>query len=73
MDKHRFQMDEMDDLLLKISMARGLEEIMTVVRQSARRLIGADGLAFILRDKNECYYVDEDAIQPLWKGQRFPM
>lgn len=73
MDKHRFQMDEMDDLLLKISMARGLEEIMTVVRKSARRLIGADGLAFILRDKNECYYVDEDAIQPLWKGQRFPM
>ncbi|WP_220325074.1 GAF and HD-GYP domain-containing protein [Rhizobium wenxiniae] len=66
-------MDDMDDLLLKISMARGLEEIMTVVRQSARRLIGADGLAFILRDKNECFYVDEDAIQPLWKGQRFPM
>ncbi|MBW9087878.1 HD domain-containing protein [Rhizobium wenxiniae] len=73
MEKHRFQMDDMDDLLLKISMARGLEEIMTVVRQSARRLIGADGLAFILRDKNECFYVDEDAIQPLWKGQRFPM
>ena len=73
MEKHRFQMDDMDDLLLKISMARGLEEIMTVVRQSARRLIGADGLAFILRDKNECFYIDEDAIQPLWKGQRFPM
>ncbi len=73
MEKHCFQMDEMDDLLLKISMARGLEEIMTVVRQSARPLIGADGLAFILRDKNQCYYVDEDAIQPLWKGQRFPM
>ncbi|WP_210237805.1 GAF and HD-GYP domain-containing protein [Aliirhizobium smilacinae] len=73
MDKHRFQMDDIDDLLLKISMARGLEEIMTVVRQSARRLVGADGLAFILRDSNECFYVDEDAIQPLWKGQRFPM
>ncbi len=73
MEKHRFQMDDMDDLLLKISMARGLDEIMVVVRQSARRLIGADGLAFILRDRNECFYVDEDAIQPLWKGQRFPM
>ena len=22
---------------------------------------------------NHCYYADEDAISPLWKGQRFPM
>lgn len=67
------QMDEMDALLLDISMARGLEEIMIVVRRSARALIGADGLAFILRERNECHYIDEDAVSPLWKGQRFPM
>ncbi|AYD00494.1 HD domain-containing phosphohydrolase [Neorhizobium sp. NCHU2750] len=73
MENHRFQMDDMDDLLLNISTARDLEEIMTVLRQSARRLIGADGLTFLLRESGECFYIDEDAARPLWKGQRFPM
>lgn len=71
MIKPELQIDDMDALLLDISMARGLEEIMSVVRRSARKLVGADGLAFILRDRNECFYVDEDAISPLWKGRRF--
>jgi hypothetical protein len=33
----------------------------------------ADGVTFLLRDGAYCRYVDEDAIAPLWKGQRFPM
>jgi HD-GYP domain-containing protein (c-di-GMP phosphodiesterase class II) len=73
MKHHQLQIDDMDDLLLKISTARDLEEIMTVLRSSARRLIGADGLTFILRESDECFYIDEDAVRPLWKGQRFPM
>ncbi len=60
-------------LALDLSMARGIEEIMAVVRRSVRGLIGADGISFILRDNGRCYYADEDAIAPLWKGQRFPM
>ncbi|PXA87987.1 phosphohydrolase [Caulobacter sp. D4A] len=63
----------MEDLILRMSMARGLDEIMEVVRQSARSLIGADGVTFVLRDEGRCYYADEDAISPLWKGQRFPI
>jgi signal transduction histidine kinase len=27
----------------------------------------------VLRDGDQCHYVDEDAIGPLWKGRRFPM
>ena len=27
----------------------------------------------VLRDDGNCYYADEDAIAPLWKGSRFPM
>ncbi|MFB9951116.1 GAF and HD-GYP domain-containing protein [Rhizobium puerariae] len=65
--------DGMEDLILRMSMARGLDEIMAVVRQSARSLIGADGVTFVLRDNDKCHYADEDAISPLWKGQRFPM
>lgn len=39
----------------------------------ARELVDADGATFVLRDERQCFYVDEDAIQPLWRGQRFPL
>jgi two-component sensor histidine kinase len=45
----------------------------SIVRKKARELTGADGATFVLRDGSFCYYVDEDAIAPLWKGKRFPM
>ena len=44
-----------------------------IVRKAARALTGADGATFVLRDNGHCYYADEDAIEPLWKGKRFPM
>lgn len=53
--------------------ATSLEEIVETIRGSARRVIGADGVAVILREGDECHYIEEDAIGPLWKGQRFPM
>jgi response regulator RpfG family c-di-GMP phosphodiesterase len=61
-----------EDLVLALSMARGLDEVMSIVRSQARALVGADGITFVLRDGGQCYYADEDAITPLWKGQRFP-
>lgn len=39
----------------------------------ARLVAQADGATFVLRDRGFCFYVDEDAIAPLWSGQRFPM
>jgi two-component sensor histidine kinase len=48
-------------------------EIMDIVAHSARTLIGADGITFVLREGDVCHYAEEDAIGPLWKGQRFPM
>ena len=48
-------------------------EIMAIVCRGARELSRADGITFVLRDGELCYYADEDAISPLWKGNRFPM
>ena len=31
------------------------------------------GATFVLREGENCFYADEDAIAPLWVGQRFPM
>jgi GAF domain-containing protein len=61
------------DAVDRLAAARELPEVMQIVRQSARELTGADGVAFVLRDGDLCHYVDEDAIAPLWKGKRFPM
>ncbi|MDF2454038.1 MAG: sensor signal transduction histidine kinase [Cytophagaceae bacterium] len=57
----------------ELSLARDLESVMTIVRKAARELTGADGATFILRDEEQCFYADEDAIGPLWKGLRFPI
>ena len=57
----------------ELSMARSLEDVQAVVRHAARELTGADGATFVLRDGDMCHYADEEAIAPLWKGQRFPM
>src|ERR1700761_615880 len=57
----------------ELSLARDLETVMKIVRSAARRLTGADGASFVLREGQSCFYADEDAISPLWKGSRFPM
>ena len=61
------------EIVQRLSLAQNLEEIMAIVRTSARELFGADGASFILREGEMCFYADEDAIGPLWRGQRFPL
>lgn len=53
--------------------ATSLAEVQRVVRTAARNLVRAQGATFVLREGGHCYYADEDAISPLWKGQRFPI
>lgn len=57
----------------ELSLARSLESVMLIVRRVARELTGADGATFVLKDGEYCYYAEEDAITPLWKGSRFPL
>ncbi len=57
----------------ELSLARDLDSIMDIVRRAAREMTGADGATFVLRDGEFCYYAEENAIEPLWKGQRFPL
>jgi K+-sensing histidine kinase KdpD len=56
-----------------LSRARSRAAVADVVKTTARKLVGADGATFVLRDGRQCFYLDEDAISPLWKGQRFPL
>ncbi|AIY18559.1 diguanylate cyclase [Pimelobacter simplex] len=57
----------------ELSLAPDLPAVQQVVRTAARELAACDGTTFVLRDGDQCYYADEDAIEPLWKGHRFPL
>jgi putative nucleotidyltransferase with HDIG domain len=70
---HQEQARELVDAIQRLSLARTVSDIQVIVRTAARRLTGADGATFVLREGPHCYYADEDAISPLWKGQRFPL
>ncbi|QDK38705.1 GAF domain-containing hybrid sensor histidine kinase/response regulator [Bdellovibrio sp. NC01] len=69
----RAEMKRLVSVIQDLSAVKSIEEIMTLVRSSARDLVHADGATFVLRDNGFCFYADEDAISPLWKGQKFPM
>jgi signal transduction histidine kinase len=61
------------DVVQQLSFAREIAQIGAVVKVAARQLLSADGVTFVLREQDSCVHVDEDAIAPLWKGQRFPV
>lgn len=73
MVRHNQAMQRLVTVVQELSLARDLQRIMTIVRTAAREITGADGATFVLRDNGRCFYADEDAISPLWKGMRFPM
>lgn len=56
-----------------LSATHSVEEVVAVIRDSARSISGADGVTFVLRAGDKCHYVEENAVGPLWKGRRFPL
>jgi signal transduction histidine kinase len=56
-----------------IARARTLEAAIATIRTTARSLIGCEGISVVRRVGDLCHYVEEDAIGPLWKGQKFPI
>jgi hypothetical protein len=61
------------DAVQELSAVKDLNAVVEIVKKAARQITQADGATFVLRDGDQCHYVDEDAIGPLWKGRRFPM
>ncbi len=76
-DRHRtthlHAMEHLVRVVQQLAQARTLTNVVDIVRDAARELTGSDGATFVLRDGDDCYYVEENAISPLWKGRRFPM
>ena len=56
----------------QLSAARRPDDVVEIVRRSARGLSGARGVAVVLREDDKCHYLAEDSDSPLWAGMRFP-
>ena len=56
----------------RLADARSLGDVVEVVRTAARSIAGAQGITVVMGEGEDCLYVAEDAIEPLWAGQRFP-
>ena len=59
--------------LNRLATAGTLDELMAEATDAVRTHLRAGGATFVLRQRDMCYYAEEDAIAPLWKGKRFPM
>lgn len=57
----------------RLDAADTIDAVLEVLRTQARSIAEADGVAVIRRDGDYVDYVGEDAIAPLWTGQRFPI
>jgi len=56
-----------------LEIAASLEEVVSILRSTAREIVGSDGIAVVLREDDTVFYAAEDAIEPLWRGRRFPV
>ncbi|WP_158043539.1 ATP-binding protein [Skermanella pratensis] len=63
----------LSEAMERIQSAGSRDAVMDSVRDAAGKLCGADGVTVVLRTGNQCHYVDEHAIGPLWRGKRFPL
>lgn len=61
------------DLVRSLVSATSHAEITARVTRAVRRLTSAAGATFVLKEGEWCYYADEDAISPMWKGERFSL
>ncbi|GLX15495.1 hypothetical protein Pstr01_37340 [Pseudomonas straminea] len=55
----------------RLAMAASLDEVVAILRDTARATVGAEGIAVIIEQQGRCAYVAEDAASPLWQGQEF--
>lgn len=63
----------LEEVSEKLAAATDPASVQEIVRSAARAIARSHGSTLVLREDDQCFYADEDAISPLWKGQRFPL
>lgn len=69
----RLRFHHLAEAVQELANARRRDDVIEIVRHSARRLSGSNGVAIVLREDDNCRYLVEDSQVPLWAGQTFPL
>ncbi len=67
------QLFKLVTVIKELSTAYTEPEVYKIVASAARILANANGSAFVKKDGDFCFYIEEDSREPLWKGGRFPL
>lgn len=57
----------------RLAEARTLAEVTECITKTTRQLLQAEGCCFVIREGQTVYYADEDAIDHIFVGSRFPV
>jgi GAF domain-containing protein len=63
---------DIDQVRARLRLASDKEAILEMVRSNGRQICKSDGITFVFKKDEHCFYAEEDAIGPLWKGQTLP-
>jgi PAS domain S-box-containing protein len=69
--EERFRL--LSETIERLSTASDREKVLATVFRAARALTAADGVSLVVREGDQCHYIAEDAVGPLWSGQHFPL
>ncbi|HLO58013.1 MAG TPA: ATP-binding protein [Bacteroidales bacterium] len=61
------------DIIKDLTLAQTIEQSQQIIAASARELMHSDGASFVFLENDGCFYAEENAIEPLWKGKWFPL
>ena len=61
------------DATTRLGLANDLDDALEILREHTRAIAASDGVTIVRREGDRVAYVGEDAIAPLWTGQRFPI
>ena len=60
-----------DRAMARVAAATDIAGLIDALRDTARAVVVADGISIARRDGETVVYENEDAVGPLWTGQRF--
>lgn len=61
------------DVIRNATRVDNFSDFQGFLKKAAKRLTASDATSVIMRQGEECRYVDEESDRPLWKGMSFPL
>jgi signal transduction histidine kinase len=67
------RLEKLIEIIKDLTLAQTIEQSQQIIAASARDLMHSDGASFVFLENEGCFYAEENAMAPLWKGKWFPL